>query len=278
MQRIGIALGGGGVRGLAHVLALRVLDDLGVRPALIAGTSIGAIIGAAYAAGIPARELHDLCLRHTLKRGDGLLEVIGKRAELRRWLDAFSVERGRGGLLSPDGMFGYLFAGLPVRRFEQLRIPLRVIATDYWAATEVVFRSGDLEPALRASMAFPGVFAPAEIDGRVLVDGGVVNNVPYDHLQQECDLVIAVDVAKTREPERETVPGIIDAITGAYDIMHDAELGRRMRHSPPDIYVRPQIQGIRVFDFTSVEEVFRQAAPAMRRLRGELERRLRAAG
>jgi NTE family protein len=266
MKKIGIALGGGGVRGLAHVLVLEVFDQLGLRPALITGTSIGAIVGAAYASGVPAAEMRALCLRHIVTRKDRLGDVIGKRAHLRIWLNAFGLETGRGGLLSPERMFGYLFKGLRVRTFEQLRIPLRVIAADYWAASE----------ALRASCAFPGVFAPAVVDGRVLVDGGMVNNVPYDHLRDSCDLVIAVDVAGTRQSEHETVPGFIDSIVGAFNIMQEAEMTRRLSRAPPDIYVHPRIHNTRAFDFTRIETVFEQAAPAVARFRQELERALAA--
>jgi NTE family protein len=276
MKKIGIALGGGGVRGLAHVLVLEVFDQLGLRPALITGTSIGAIVGAAYASGVPAAEMRALCLRHIVTRKDRLGDVIGKRAHLRIWLNAFGLETGRGGLLSPERMFGYLFKGLRVRTFEQLRIPLRVIAADYWAASEVVFASGDLLPALRASCAFPGIFAPAVVDGRVLVDGGMVNNVPYDHLRDSCDLVIAVDVAGTRQSEHETVPGFIDSIVGAFNIMQEAEMTRRLSRAPPDIYVHPRIHNTRAFDFTRIETVFEQAAPAVARFRQELERALAA--
>ncbi len=269
MQKIGLALGGGGVRGLAHVPLLEALDDLGVRPARIAGTSIGAIVGAAYASGLSGREMRELCLRHIVTREDSLSDIIGKRAQLRIWLDAFGLERGRGGLVSADRMFGYLFEGLRVKRFEELEIPLRVVASDYWSAKEVVFEEGELLPALRASSAFPGVFAPAEVDGRVLVDGGMVNNVPYD-LLDDCDLVVAVDVAKSREPERHSKPGFIDAIVGAFDIMHEVEMARRLEKRSPDLYVHPKIGMIGAFDFTAVEDVFEQAAPAIERFKTEL--------
>ncbi len=275
MQRIGIALGGGGVRGLAHVPLLEALDELGVRPARLAGTSIGAIIGAAYASGLSGSEMRELCLRHIVTRDDSFSDIIGKRDQLRIWLNAFGLERGRGGLLSAERIFGYLFEGLRVKRFEELEIPLSVVAADYWSAKEVVFDSGELLPALRASSAFPGVFAPAEIEGRVLVDGGMVNNVPYD-LLDDCDLVIAIDVAKSREPERHAKPGFIDAIVGAFDIMHEVEMARRLEKDAPDLYIHPKIGMIGAFDFTAVEDVFEQAAPAVEHFKTQLGELLEA--
>jgi NTE family protein len=271
MKRVGIALGGGGVRGLAHVPALEVLDDLGVRPTMISGTSMGALVGAAYASGLTAAELRELCLRHMVTSDDSLGDVIEKRAHLRRWLDAFGLERGRGGLFKPDGMLGYLFEELRATTFEELDIPLKVVAADYWSATQVVFDSGDLMTALRASMAFPGVFAPTVVDGRVLIDGGVVNNVPYDLLRDQCDVVVAIDVAETREPERESVPGLIDAVVGAFDIMHAEQLAQRMKRSPPDVYVHPRITDTGAFDFTRAETVFEQAEAAMQQFRVDLD-------
>ncbi|MDX1593033.1 MAG: patatin-like phospholipase family protein [Gammaproteobacteria bacterium] len=276
MKRIGIALGGGGVRGLAHVPVLEALDELGVRPVRIAGTSIGAIVGAAYASGLSGREMRSLCMRHIVARGDRLSDLLDKRAQLRLWLNAFGLERGRGGLLSAERMFGYLFEGLRVRTFEALGIPLRVVAADFWSAQQVVFDTGELLPALRASSAFPGVFAPARVDGRVLVDGGMVNNVPYDLLGDDCDVVIAVNVAKHREPEREATPGLIDAMVGAFDIMHEADMARRLERAPPDLYVHPRISRIAAFDFTAVEDVLDQARPAVERFKAQLATRLEA--
>ncbi|MGC8908899.1 MAG: patatin-like phospholipase family protein [Desulfomonilaceae bacterium] len=266
MKRIGLALGGGGVRGLAHVLVLEALDDLGCKPVIISGTSMGAIIGALYASGMSGRTIRERVHDHVILKSDAWPDVFKKRADLLKWLDAFSLELGRGGLVRADKFLNYLLGEIGRDAFEQLEIPLKVTATDFWRGAEVVFDAGELLPAIQASMAVPGIFAPVCIGEKVLVDGGVVNLVPYDHLLGQCELSIAVSVAKPRASERSDPPGVIESILGTFDIMQMAALGERMKHNPPDVFIRFEIKDVRMFDFNKVEEVFEQAAPVMEAL------------
>jgi len=270
-MKIGLALGGGGVRGLAHIPILEALDDFGIRPSIIAGTSMGAIIGALYASGMSGKEIRERISKHLIRKDDTWRDIIAKKGHLLKWVTAFSVEFPRGGFINTQGFFEYLFTEIKKRTFEELEIPLLVIAADYWTAEEIVFESGDLLPALQASMAVPGVFAPARIAGRVLVDGGVVNLVPYDHLLERADFTIAVDVSKARNPGKHEIPGALESVLGAFDIMQASALAEKMKHRKPDIYVQPEIQGIRMLDFGKTEEVFLQAAPAVDLLRKQLK-------
>ena len=199
-MRIGLALGGGGVRGLAHASVLEAFDDLGIRPSVIAGTSMGAIMGAMYGSGVGGREIKDFLRRHRILKEDKWSDVIGKRADLLKRLKAFSPGFSRGGLMRAERFLKHLLAGITRSTFEELEIPLIVTATDYWDAREVTLTEGDLMPALQASMAVPGIFAPVVIDGRVLVDGGITNQVPYDHVIGRADFTIAVDVRRARSP------------------------------------------------------------------------------
>ncbi|MCV6604669.1 MAG: patatin-like phospholipase family protein, partial [Porticoccaceae bacterium] len=177
----------------------------------------------------------------------------------------------RGGFLNADGALQYLLELIEVRTFEELKIPLQVVATDYWSGEAVVFDSGELLPALKASMAIPGVFPPVEIDNRVLVDGGIVNNLPYDLLPDFCSQSIAIDVAPTREPESDQpVPGLLDAVLGTFDILLENADRQRLAQSPPSVYLKPQISGVRTLDFDAIESVFEQAAPAMSGFRQQL--------
>jgi NTE family protein len=192
-DRIGIALGGGGARGLAHILMLEVLDELGIVPHRIAGTSIGAIIGLLYASGRSARDIRGLLDQLTVAQNESWFEALTDTNGL-RWLGFLSPEFSRGGLLNPDGFLAYLKEMVGVERFDQLKLPLMMVATDFWKREEVILDSGPLIPAVQASMALPGVFAPVTLDGRLLVDGGLVNPVPYDLLGDDCDITIAVNV------------------------------------------------------------------------------------
>jgi NTE family protein len=272
--KIGVALGGGGVRGLAHISVLEALDQLGLRPSVMAGTSMGAIIGALYASGISGQELKERVERHIILKDDTWQDVIEKRANLLKWVNVFSADFSSKGLLKAQGFFKYLFSEIQENRFEDLEIPLVVIAADYWTAEEVVFETGDLLPAVQASMAVPGVFAPVSIAGRVLVDGGVVNLVPYDRIMDRADLTIAVNVARTRPQNTAEIPNAIESVLGAFDIMQSAALAEKMKYRKPDIYVRPEIPDVRMLDVGKIEEVFTQTAQAVEEMKKHLADRL----
>ncbi|MDD2236510.1 MAG: patatin-like phospholipase family protein [Kiritimatiellae bacterium] len=268
--RLGVALGGGGVRGFAHALVLEMLDELGLRPAIIAGTSMGAVVGALYASGVPGRKIKERILRHTISRSAVWKEVLEKKSDLLNLFNAISLELGRGGLLSTDRFLKYVFREMQDACFEDMQIPLLVIAADYWRGEEVILRSGALLPAVKASMAVPGVFAPVKLDGRILLDGGIVNQVPYDHLK-DCDVTIAVDVTSERLPDKEhPVPNLVESILGSFEIMQEEVIKRKLKESRPTFYLHPHIQDVGVFDFDKVEEVFEQSQPAVDSLRQEL--------
>ena len=134
----------------------------------------------------------------------------------------------------------------------------------------MVLDSGPLKPAVQASMALPGIFTPVERDGRVLIDGGTVNPLPYDVLMQSCDVVIAIDINTAKEVAPESVPGYFDTVFGSIQIMQQAIVDREIRANPPDIYIKPELHGIRTLQFNRADEVYRQAQPA----KEELKRRL----
>ncbi|MGD0279224.1 MAG: patatin-like phospholipase family protein [Smithella sp.] len=270
-MKIGLALGGGGVRGLAHIPVLETLDDLGIKPGIIAGTSMGAIIGALYASGMSGKEIRERISRILILKDDTWRDIVAKKSDLLKLVKAFSAEIPRGGFINTQGFFEYLFDEIKKRTFEELEIPLLVIAADYWTAEEIVFEKGDLLPALQASMAVPGVFAPVSIANKVLVDGGVVNLVPYDRLLERSDFTIAVDVSKVRNPGKNEIPGTLESVLGAFNIMQASALAEKMKIRKPDIYVQAEIKGIRMLDFSKIDEVFLQAVPAIASLRNQLK-------
>ena len=270
MKRIGLALGGGGVRGLAHVLVLELLDEMGHKPVVISGTSMGAIIGALYASGLSGKAIRERICAHITARGHAWRELMRRRSEPRQWLDACAQALGFGRIVKTDRFLRCLLTGISRGNFSELDIPLIVIAADYWGAEEVVLGTGDLLSAVRASMAIPGVLAPVCIDGRVLVDGGFVNLVPFDHIMDRCDLSIAVNVARIRTLGRQTVPGKLESILGTIGIMQAATLAEKAKHRQPGILFRPDIRDVRMFDFGKVEDVFRQTALAVDGLREKI--------
>jgi len=269
-MKIGLALGGGGARGLAHILILETLDDLGIKPSIIAGTSMGAIIGALYASGMSGKEIRERISKLLILKDDTWRDILAKKDYILKLFSSFSVEFPRGGFINSQGFVEYLFSNIRKLTFEELDVPLLVIAADYWTAEEIAFESDDLLPALQASMAVPGVFAPVSIGGRVLVDGGVVNLVPYDHLLDRADFTIAVDVSKARNRGKNEIPGALESVLGAFNIMQASALAEKIKHRKPDIFVQTEIEGVRMLDFGKIEEVFLQAAPAVDLLRKQL--------
>ncbi len=269
--RIGLALGGGGAKGLAHIPMLEVLDELGIRPRRIAGTSIGAIAGALYAAGLSAAQIRSLVEQFLVTKESSAKALIPLPRSL-RWLDFLDPSLSAGGLLDSADFIAFLGEALPVRRFRDLAIPLQVVAADLWTGQQVVLESGEILPALQASMAVPGVFPPVDLAGRQLVDGGIVNPLPYDLLLDDCDLVIAIDVSGSYDHKDDDKLSFIGVLFHSFNLMTQNLIAERLKHSQPQIYIKPDITDVRVLEFYKAEQVFEQAQPAKRRLHKALKR------
>jgi NTE family protein len=269
-DRFGLALGGGGARGLAHVLMLEVLDELGVTPHRMSGTSIGAILGALYCAGHSAQEIKDL-VESLIRMENKELEHALVKLKIFEWIELIDPELGKGGLINADHFMGFLHKAIRQSRFEELRIPLQVVATDYWSGEQVAFGSGELLPAVRASMALPGVFSPVEHDDRLLVDGGAVNPLPFDLLGNDCSAIIAIDVTGTLQTRTHVTPAFFDSIFRTFRVMGHAIIEEKLKRQPPDIYIKPDLRNLRTLDFEKYEEIYRQAAPAKEEFRRELD-------
>lgn len=189
-QRIGLVLSGGSVRGAAHLGALEVLEREGIRPDCIVGTSVGALVGALYCGGAQIEQL----------------KAMAKKLS---WLKIGRLTRPRLGLLQAEGLEKMLIEIIGDRRFEELDIPFAAVATDIVAEEMVVLREGRVAPAVRASCAVPGLFTPLERDGRVLVDGGLRNNLPISVAREMgADYVIAIDLLP-KTPDMRYTPGNI---------------------------------------------------------------------
>ena len=216
MKKIGLALGAGGAKGISHIAFLKALDELGVRPAVIAGTSIGAVIGGFYAAGVSGARLEQL------------LNDIGFRDLYKIVLD-FSI-LSNSAIFKGDGVENFLAREIPARTFEEAEIPLKVVATNFWDRSPVVFERGSLINAIRASMALPAVFEPVCLNDMVLIDGGAVNPLPYDLIQSQCDLTIAIDVSgeKTYTPG-DPVPNMVESILSTFQIMQASIVEAKMQ-------------------------------------------------
>jgi NTE family protein len=271
--RVGVALGGGGAKGLAHILMLDVLDELGIRPHRMAGTSIGAIMATLYGAGMSAREIRQLIDRLTVSSDESWIDALFNE-DVMRWAEFVDPILDGGGLIDPTAFIQFLREKSGVQRFEELRFPLSVVAADFWEREQVVFSSGDLMVAVKASMAVPGLFPPVEHQGRVLVDGGLVNPVPYDLLMEDCDVTVAVDVLGQRTPEYDDAPGYFVTTFNSFQIMQASIINEKLKANPPQIYIKPQLTGIRMLEFNKADEIYKQARPAREELHRQLTKRL----
>jgi NTE family protein len=283
--RVGLALGGGSARGLSHVGVIRALEEAGIRPDLVCGTSIGAVVAAAYAAGeldaferwvagLRMREmlgLMDVSLRSGLLKGERLMEF-----------------------------FGRMFVDRPI---EELALPFAAVATALHNGQEIWLRDGSTVAAVRASIALPGLVAPALRDGAVLVDGGLVNPVPVSLARaMGADVVIAVDLGsdivgrhlradpprggraglmgswlrKVEEdlgsrippppPEEPSLPSLLDVLASSLNIMQVRIARSRMAGDPPDIAVAPRLAHLGLLDFHRAAEAIEEGRRAVERV------------
>ena len=274
--RVGLALGSGGARGLSHLLVLEALEALGVRPYRISGCSIGAIMGALYAAGMSASQIRAGIDELIADRDENWLETL-VGGKWRQWLGFLQPAENDGGLVDAEAFIDYLRDKAGVERFDELEIPLQVVATDYWQREAVVLDSGALWPAVQASMAMPGLFSPVRHNDRILVDGGLTNPVPFDLLLADCDVVVAVNVLGTRTQEADgaaQAPSYIENTFNTFQVMQYAIMREKARREAPDFLISPEIRDIRVLDFHKVDTILEQAQPAVDGLREDLRAHL----
>ncbi|OHD64351.1 MAG: hypothetical protein A2176_01825 [Spirochaetes bacterium RBG_13_51_14] len=280
---IALVLSGGGAKGIAHVGVLKVIEQSGLKIDCITGTSMGSIVGGLYAAGYNARMLEDLVL--TTDWDDVLADEVSRRntsieekGEHDRYLISLQIKKD--GIQLPTGykrgqkltsMLSRLTLHVQdIQNFDKLPIPFRCIATDIVTGEAYVLKKGYLPDALRASMSMPTIFTPIEINGRLLVDGGVVRNLPVsDARKMGADFVIAVDVGAPlyKKDELKSVVEIMDqsvSLLGA--------LSTRREQLLSDILIIPDIKGFSSSDFKRGKELIAVGEEAARLMLPELKR------
>lgn len=276
LPRVGLALGSGGARGLSHLLIFEVLEQLSIRPHRISGCSIGAIMGALYASGLSAKEIRRELEKLIAARDESWFESL-LSGDWRQWLGFLQRSQRQGGLIESDAFVAYLHKISGVSKFTELDIPLQIVATDYWQRSMVVFDSGQLWPAVQASMAMPSLFSPVEHQGKILVDGGLTNPVPFDLLLDDCDIVIAVNVLGTHRQDDDIAhqnPTYLENIFNTFQIMQYSILQEKIKREEPDYLVSPEIRDIKVLDFHRMHDILKQAQPQADQLKDKLSKRL----
>lgn len=288
---IGLALGGGSARGWAHFGVIRALEEAGIKPDLVCGTSIGALVGAAYAAG-------DMDALEEWVRSLSRKDVIGL-------MDV----RLSSGILKGERLMNFFRANFREQSIEELSMPFGAVATSLQSGAEVWLRKGSTLDAVRASIALPGLFSPVVHDGKVVVDGGLVNPVPVSLARaMGAELVIAVDLGSdivghfpaaqppVEAPAGETsewfrkmqdslgslmpartngdepkIPSMLDVITSSINIMQVRITRSRMAGDPPDLLVAPRLAYLGLLDFHRAEEAIEEGRRAVERVAHNLQ-------
>ena len=272
-KRICLALGGGGARGLAHILMLEAFDELGIRPAVISGTSIGAIYGAAYASGLPAKLIRAHTEEALSQRFDLVRQLLSARADPVQKL--FNLLPMRSALLNPEALLDLMLPSKVPQDFADLVIPLAVVATDFYAQEPVVLAQGSLRRAVAASIALPAIFQPVMIGGRPLMDGGLVNPLPFDLLQGAAEFTIAIDVSgAAREAGSNGMPSAFEAIFASSQILQRSIVREKLKSAQPDIYIDAAVDRFQMLEFHRFREIFEASKPAKEALKRQLGRLL----
>jgi len=264
---VAIALGGGAARGLAHIPMLEALDELGIRPRVVAGTSIGALLGACYCAGMTGREMREYALRLFEARSELLKRFFGQKE--------FSLgalfKLSKPALVDPEALFAVTLPSQLPDTFAELAVPLKVVATDFHAQSEVVLSTGPLRAAISASSSLPGLTSPVSLDGKVLIDGGFVNPTPFDLIRRDADITIAVDVTGKVERDSGRMPRTAETWIGGAQIMLHSLVTEKLKHQAPDIFIRPNIVSFGVLDFYKAPAIMDAAEPGKDELKRALE-------
>lgn len=265
---VAVAFGGGGARGLAHIHIIRALDDMGIRPVAISGASIGGIMGAAMASGMTGEEIREYTLGLAGNRADIVARLFRRPASV-----AAAVDRGfRIGQFDVQRIVRNFMPDAIPHEFSALGIPLYVVATDFYGHHETVFSEGDLWSALAASAAIPVLFRPVRRDGRIFIDGGIFNPVPYDHIVDKADIVLGIDVVGTPRGDSRRIPKPIDSLYGTSQLMMRSILKLKLAMQPPDIFIQPPVSDFRVMDFLKAQQIIRMTEPVYDEVRRKLDR------
>ena len=251
---VAVAFGGGGARGLAHIHVIEALDELGITPVAITGSSIGAIMGAGMAAGMRGAEIRDFTLT-TVGRPREVMNRIWSLRPTR-----FSDVGFRIGQYNLERILKAFLPDLLPADFSALKIPLHVTATDYYGSSELLIGDGDLFQALAASAAIPAVFMPVRINGRIMIDGGLFNPVPFEYLLDKADIVIGVDVVGWPSGDPDAMPTRIDSLFGASQLMMQSIIAMKLKAHQPHIFVAPDVGRFKVLDFMKAAEVLELSA------------------
>lgn len=251
-KKIGLALGGGGARGFAHIGVLKILEKYKIPIDFISGTSIGALIGALYSAEPNAKKLEKECLETD-------------------WKKLFDYTISREGLIRGEKIEKFLEEKLDNLQFSHLKIPLFVTSFDIENKQEIIFNKGEVAKAVRASISIPGIFVPVENNGKILVDGGITDLIPTEILKKEgANIIIAVNVDSVREKKptlkeeafskiaTRKIPGMISLVSKSLQVMEAEASKAELNSDKADLVINLNLENVSTFDFSSLKKTIRK--------------------
>ncbi|TYC65736.1 patatin-like phospholipase family protein [Stappia sp. BW2] len=254
-----LALGGGAAKAFAHIPILEAMDDLGVKPVEIAGTSMGSILGAFYASGMSGREIRQFAIDLFTQKTQLIQKLF--LTDGRTWSSLFNVVRPA--IIDPVVLFETLFPSALAERFSDLEIPMKIIATDFYTQSQVILDDGPLLPAIAASSALPMLLTPVKNDGQVLIDGGFVNPTPFDVFPDDGVATVAVDVTGSDFTERKSgLPTGLETWIGSFSITLHSLVAAKLACMKPDLLIEPPIGRFKTMEFFKIADIVKAAEPA----------------
>lgn len=250
--RIGIAFGSGSARGLAHIPYMEAMDELGLRPTIISGTSIGALLGSGWAAGLSGTQVRELSY-DMLGSFNGL---FGRLLSTQMRSIRHSLRTGLSIQLDPELIFDSFTPKDFPKTFGGLKTPFACVATDFRAWHQVVYHEGPLRPAVAGSLAVPSLYRSVNYQNRLLVDGGVTNPMPVDVIAADADILIGIDVnGDPQDWPANRIPSTLDIALGSAQIMAHSLIANIIAAYRPHLYFRPRIKGVGAYEYWKVREI-----------------------
>lgn len=244
-KRLGIAFGGSGAQGIANIAYIKALEALEIKPDIVSGTGIGAAVAAMYAAGMTSQNMVDF-----------LQEVNFPGAK--KPINVNKVKDAKYGILDGLGLEEYYRMVVPVKVFDRLYFPVKIVAAEYATGEQIVFSEGDVGSAVRSAVAIPGVFSPHEKGESVRMDGSCVNPVPFDVIRDDCDVLAAIDPQIDESPEAYS-PFVFPAIMTAAAASKKALVIEKQRTCTVDVYERLVLEEVNMFDFALYNDIIASA-------------------
>ena len=242
-KRLGIAFGGSGAEGIAGISYIKALEEMDIRPDIVSGTGVGAVVAAMYAAGMTSGDMIGFL---------GEIDFPGAK----RPISLNKVKDAKCGILDGMGLEEYFQMIVPIKVFDRLYFPMKIVAADFETGEEIVFSEGDVGSAVRSGVSVPGIFSPHEVDGALHIDGSCINPVPFDIIQDDCDVLVCIapGVAASYD-DKNAVPNVFTTLMSAYGATKKSLIKEKQKGCAVDIFENVIIDDVSSFDFVRYEDI-----------------------